>query len=142
MWPNHLSTLHETHLSNYLWSSLVPWAAWLQRIILKKKIKKWAHTIAPSSWLFLINIFNEDLFTYPETENFKVNKRSGALERFQENENTLAKVYSSVRTLKKKSWYPHNAWLLCIFTLTSVLANQFFIKAKMLSSDLCRLFSF
>lgn len=47
MWHNHLSTLHEIHLSNYLLSSLVLPAAWLKRVISKEILRKRVHTVAP-----------------------------------------------------------------------------------------------
>lgn len=38
MWHNHLSPLHEIHLSNYLLSSLALPVAWLERVVVSKEI--------------------------------------------------------------------------------------------------------
>lgn len=65
----------------------------------------------------------------PERVNFKVSKCFGNLAGFQKNKNTLAKV-SSLAAILKKQLISAKFQVLCIFTLTSVLANQFFIKVK------------
>lgn len=77
MWHNHLSPLHEIHLSNYLLSSLALPAAWLERVV-SKEILKMAHAIAPFKLTFTYyHIENEDLFrALKERENSTVNTRS------------------------------------------------------------------